>query len=123
MASSTVGSVQLYDILPPGDTGGTTCPRMPVGVLTNSPSLGQEATLKVIGFTKAIANVGGCPLQNGSFLTASNLGQFRSASDDESDQVLGIWFGENVTSGSAVGNVLLNMSFTASGYQMLATNN
>ena len=122
MASSTVGYVQLLDIEPPGNLAAGSG-RVPVGVLTNSPSLGQEATVKVIGFAKAKAMVGNCPLQNGSYLTASNLGQFRSASDDESDHISGIWFGENVTSGSAIGNVLLNMSFIASGLQLLATTN
>ena len=122
MAASTPGYCQLLDQLPPGDTAAT-CGRMPIGVLTNSPSLGQEATVKVIGFTKAKAMVGGCALFNGALLTASNLGQFRSASDDADDPIFGIWFGPNVTTGSAIGNVLLNMSFIASGLQLLATTN
>lgn len=123
MAASTPGYCQLLDIVAPGDTVDTICGRMPIGVLTNSPSLGQEATIKSIGFTKAKAMVGGCPLFNGAFLTASNLGQFRSASDDATDPIWGIWFGPDVTSGSVIGNVLLNMSFVASGHQLLSTTN
>ena len=122
MAASTSGYCQLLDILPLGDDDAV-CGRMPIGVLTNSPSLGQEATVKAIGFTKAKAMVGGCYLFNGAFLTASNLGQFKSASDDDTDPIWGIWFGPDVTSGSAIGNVLLNMSFVASGLQSISTNN
>ena len=122
MASSTPGYCQLLDIGPLGNTAAVSG-RMPIGVLTNSPSLGQEATVKVIGFTKAKAMVGGCYLFNGALLTASNLGQFRSASDDADDPILGRWFGPDVTTGSAIGNVLLNMSFVASGLQALATTN
>ena len=126
MAASTSGYCQLLDQLPPGDWEAASG-RMPIGVLTNSPSLGQEATVKVIGFTKAKALANGapggtgCQLFNGALLTASNLGQFKSASDDADDPIFGIWFGPNVVSGSAIGNVLLNMSFIASGLQLLAT--
>ena len=124
MASSAPGYCQLLDQISPGDVVGETgSGRMPIGVLTNSPSLGQEATVKVIGFTKAKAMVGGCYLFNGALLTASNNGQFRSASDDATDPIFGIWFGPSITSGSAIGNVMLNMSFIASGLQMLATTN
>ncbi len=124
MASSTVGYCQLLDIVAPGDTPDTVCGRMPIGVLTNSPSAGQEATVKVIGFTKARACAAGCKLTFGSLLSASNDGNFVSASDDTEDPIWGIWFGPNVANAaSAVGNVLLNMSFIASGMQMLATTN
>lgn len=122
MAASTEGYCQLLDQIAPGNIA-VASGRMPIGVLTNSPSLGQEATVKVVGFTKAKASVSGCYLFNGAFLTASNLGQFRSASDNSVDPIWGIWFGEDVTSGSAIGNVLLNMSFTPSGLQIDNTTN
>jgi hypothetical protein len=122
MAASTEGYCQLLDQIAPGNESAGSG-RMPIGVLTNSPSMGQEAAVKVVGFTKAKASVSGCWLGNGSFLTASNLGQFRSASDDDEDPIWGIWFGPDVTSGSAIGNVLLNMSFVASGLQLLNTIN
>ena len=118
MAASVAGNVQLFDILP---TAGS--PRYPVGVLVNSPSLGQEAAVKCIGFVKArAAVVGGCGLQWGSLLSGSNAGHFVSASDDASDPVYGIWFGPDITSGSGYGNVLLNM-FPASGLQALNATN
>ena len=118
MAASTNGYVQLFDILPTAAS-----PRHPVGVLVNSPSLGQEASIKVIGFTKAFAQVStGCDLKNGTLLSASDDGLFLAASQDESDPIFGIWFGPDCTSGSIYGNVLLNM-FPASGYQYLNTVN
>lgn len=124
MAASTSGYCQLHDIAPPGYLELSGCGRMPIGVLTNSPSLGQEATVKVIGFSKAKAAIGGCDLGHGALLCADGTGQFVAASQDKSDEVLGIWFGPNVTSGSAIGNVLLNMSFVgASGFQLLSENN
>ena len=124
MASSTVGYCQLLDIIAPGDTVDAICGRMPIGVLTNSPSVGQEATVKVIGFTKAKACAAGCKLTHGALLSASNLGNFVSASDDVEDPIFGIWFGPDVANaGCAIGNVLLNMSFIASGLQLLATTN
>lgn len=122
MAASTEGYCQLLDILPPGDPTAVSG-RAPIGVLTNSPSLGQEAVVKVIGFTKAKAMVGGCYLFNGAFLTASNLGQFRSASDDADDPIYGVWYGPDVTSGSVIGNVFLNISYTYLAQQMLNTIN
>ena len=123
MAASTVGGVQKHDILHTAAS-----PRSPMGVLVNSPSLGQEASVKCLGFVKGYAlatgAVGGtgCPLQFGSLLTYYNTGLFRSASDDSDDPIVGIWFGPQVTSGSIYGNVLLNM-FPASGLQELNTTN
>ena len=118
MAASTVGNIQLFDILPTA-----TCPRYPVGVLVNSPSVGQEASVKVLGFAKARgAVVGGSGIQWGSMMSVSNNGHFVSASDDESDPIYGIWFGPDISSGSGYGNVLLNM-FPASGLQALNVTN
>jgi len=117
MPASTVGYVQKYDILPTAGSG-----RLPLGILMNDPSAGQEASVKVIGFAKAVGLVSGCYLKNGTLLTPSDGGQLVGASDDASDHVAGIWFGPDVTSGSAYGNVLLN-PFPASGLQLLNTTN
>lgn len=117
MAASTVGNVQKYDILL---TAGS--PRIPLGVLMNDPSAGQEATVKVIGFTKAVGQVATCYLSHGAILSCSDNGNYIAASQDKSDHVAGIWFGPNVTSGSAYGNVLCN-PFPASGAQLLSSVN
>lgn len=117
MAASVVGNVQKHDILPTA-----ACPRWPVGVLVNSPSVGQEASVKSLGFVKGYALVTGCYLNFGALLSIRNAGLFVSASDDTSDPIFGVWFGPDATSGSIYGNVLLNM-FPASGLQVLATTN
>ncbi|MHA2063206.1 MAG: hypothetical protein ACXABY_02375 [Candidatus Thorarchaeota archaeon] len=118
MAASTNGYVQLFDILPTAAS-----PRFPIGVLVNSPSLGQEASVKALGFAKArAAVVGGSGLQFGSILSVSNAGHFVSASDDADDPVYGVWFGPDIASGSGYGNVLLHLQ-PASGLQALNSTN
>ena len=118
MAASTAGKCQLFDILPTA-----TSPRTPIGVLANSPSAGQEASVKCLGFAKArVSVVGACLLSHGALLSVSNAGHFVTASEDTGDPIYGIWFGPNVTSGSVYGNVLLNM-FPASGLQRLSSTN
>jgi len=117
MAASRVGYVQKFDILPTA-----TSPRTPVGILVNDPSAGQEAAVKVIGFTKALAQAGACYLAHGALLSVSNDGQFCSASEDTDDPIYGIWFGPDATSGSIYGNVVLN-PFPASGLQLLSSTN
>ena len=118
MAASTPGYVQKFDILPTA-----ACPRTPIGLLVNSPSLGQEASVKCLGFAKGLALAGACALFNGALLTTGGTGgYFTSASEDTDDPIYGIWFGPATTSGSIYGNVLLNM-FPASGLQMLSSTN
>ena len=115
MAASTNGYVQKFDLLTEA-----TCPRSPVGVLVNSPSTGQVAAIKCLGFAKAKGLVSACDLRQGAVLTAC-AGHFVSASTS-SQPAYGIWFGPTITSGSGYGNVLLNM-FPPSGTQMINTNN
>lgn len=117
MAASTPGYVQKFDILPTAAS-----PRSPIGLLANSPSLGQEASVKCLGFAKGLGLAGPCALFNGALLTVVNGGHFISASEDTDDPIYGIWFGPATTSGSIYGNVLLNM-FPASGLQMLSSTN
>jgi hypothetical protein len=87
-----------------------TSPRMPIGVLQNDPSAGQEATVKCIGFSKVVGVTGGSLLQNGALLTASNSGALAAASAVDQDLIFGIWFNPDVSSGSAFGNALINFS-------------
>ena len=117
MAASTTGNVQKHDILHTAAS-----PRSPMGVLVNSPSLGQEASVKCLGFAKGYALAGACILTNGALLTYYNAGLFRPASQDTDDPIVGIWFGPDATSGSIYGNVLLNF-FPASGLQEISTVN
>lgn len=117
MAASTTGNVQKHDILHTAAS-----PRSPMGVLVNSPSLGQEASVKCLGFVKGYGIAGACALFNGALLTYYNTGLFRSASEDADAPIVGIWFGPDATSGSIYGNVLVNF-FPASGLQELSTVN
>ena len=110
MAASTVGSVQKFDIL---DTA--TCPRVPLGVLQNDPSAGQEASVKMIGFSKVVGQIGGCDLRQGGTLAASNSGAMIPGSEDSDGHTFGIWLGPTVTSGSAYGNALVNFSMAHAG--------
>lgn len=110
MAASTVGYVQKFDILLTA-----TSPRHPLGVLQNDPSLGQEASIKMIGFTKVVGQVATCTLIQGALLSVSNAGQMIAASQDSDDLTYGVWLGPNVTSGSAYGNALVNFSLTHTG--------
>jgi len=51
-------------------TGG--CNLFPLGVLINSPSAGQEATVVLFGTTKAMVRANACQLIQGRFLTAGS---------------------------------------------------
>ena len=117
MAASTAGYVQKFDILPTAAS-----PRSPIGLLVNSPSAGQEASVKCLGFAKGLGLATACALFNGALLSVRNGGHFVSASQNTSDPIYGIWFGPDTTSGSIYGNVLLNV-FPASGLQMLSSTN
>ena len=108
MMASTPGNVKEYDN---EATGGGAGSPPPIGVLINDPSAGQEATVKVLGFVKAICKPSTCYLSPGVFLIAASTGELRSASvaDDQDDVFVGRWFGPNLTTEgtSILGNVLL----------------
>ena len=116
MAASTTGYVQKHDILLTAAS-----PRYPLGILTNDPSAGQEASVKVLGFAKCYGVVAGCTLEFGSNISASNGGNVIAASTSLA-AVLGIWFGPAVTTGEALGNVLF-IPNNPSGIGMLNSTN
>lgn len=94
----------------------------PIGVLMNDPSAGQEAAVKVIGFTKAKGRVGACNLTSGAWVRAASDGLVEPASvaTAAGDAIVGRWFGPvNTTAGASIlGNVLLQ-PFAASGTTFL----
>ena len=110
MAASIVGKVQKFDILIT-----ETCPRVALGVLQNDPSAGQEASVKMIGFTKVLGVVGGCYLSHGVMLAGSNGGALVAASADGDEPSYGIWLGPNATTGCVYGNALVNFSMARTG--------
>lgn len=72
-AASTAGNVGVA-------TG--TCNPVPLGVLQNSPSLGQEAQVRFLGFTKLSCEVdlSGCNLAWRNFVYCASDGQGQGAS-------------------------------------------
>jgi len=98
---SVVGEVNLA-------TGGSDT--TPIGVLQNSPSAGQEARVRIFGFTKVYAvAVSGSPITYGNFigvnLTAESI---RTITVGGASAVLGRWLDATVPStGSRYGEALI----------------
>lgn len=67
--ASTANNVQVCT--------GTSLPG-PFGILQNSPSLGQEARVRMFGFSKVWANQGACILQWGRYGYVASDGRFES---------------------------------------------
>jgi len=78
-----------------------------IGILQNDPSAGQEATVKVLGFTKAYAHVGtSCALHPGNLLKVASDGAFEPVGATTC-VVVARWVDElRTTTGSHLGNVL-----------------
>jgi hypothetical protein len=90
-ASATSGNVASA-------TGG--CNPTPLGILTNSPSSGQEATVKVLGFTKARCRPNACGLTFGTYLMAASNASLEPVGTLGSP-VMARWFGPNKTTAGA----------------------
>lgn len=98
-AASTAGQVGLA-------TG--TCNPIPIGVLQNSPSLGQEAAVRVLGYSKLVCEVdaSGCNLAWRNFVYCASDGQGQGASVTGSP-VNALFMDSGFTSGSAIKQVFL----------------
>ena len=107
-AASTSGQVASA-------TGG--CNPAPLGILTNSPSKGQEAAVKVLGFIKARCRPNACDLQFGTFLIAASNASLEPPTVVGSP-IFARWFGPNkTTAGASVyGSVLLYGGLGACNY-------
>ena len=108
--ASTVGNVKLA-------TGASN--PAPVGILQNSPSLGQEARVRVFGesVVAASGNLGGCQLAYGRYGMVASNGLFQSLSTESGCTVAGRWLDAATTgaTGSVFGRVYLYPAgFTAS---------
>lgn len=77
-----------------------------IGILQNDPSAGQEATVKVLGFTKAYAHVlSSCVLVPGNLLLVASDGALEPVSATTC-AVVARWADElRSTTGSHLGNV------------------
>ena len=79
----------------------------PLGVLQNSPSAGQEAHVKVLGFSKVVAEIGSCNLTFGRYGFCASDGQFEVQAS-ATGAINARWMGANLTAaGSSIGEVLL----------------
>lgn len=97
--ASTVGNVKAA-------TGASN--PMPVGVLQNSPSAGQEARVTVFGPTKLVArDTGTCNVRYGKLLSASNGGQGYVHDTGTGSAVVARWLDAAITSGSAIGQAFV----------------
>jgi hypothetical protein len=80
----------------------------PIGVLQNSPSQGQEARVRVLGFTKVKAiTPSGCGLAYGRFISASTEGQAVPQASETGVALLGRW----LDTGLAVSSCAYGMAF------------
>lgn len=112
LADVDLTSYQYFFVIPASTAGyvklatGASNPT-PLGVLQNSPSQGQEARVRVIGFTKVKAVApSGCGLAYGRFISASIGGHaVPQAADDAA--VLGRW----LDTGLAVSSCVIGMAF------------
>ena len=85
----------------------------PIGILQNSPSAGQEARVRVLGFSKVVGENGTCNLTVGSFGFAASDGQFETLVA-AGCPAMARWMGPTyATAGSIVGEVLLFGGFSA----------
>ena len=105
--ASTTGNVEVA-------TG--TCNPVPLGILQNSPSLGQEAQVRVLGFSKLVCevDVSGCNLAWRNFVYCASDGQGQGASVTGSP-FNALFVDTGFTSGSAIKQVYL-LPITASNF-------
>ena len=105
--ASTAGNV--------GVATGTSAPG-PIGVLQNSPSLGQEAAVRVLGYTKLVCEVdgSGCTVAWRNYVFCASDGQGQGASITGSP-VNALVVDTTLTAGSAIKQVYL-LPMTASNF-------
>lgn len=113
LADADLTSSQYLFVIPASTAGyvkvstGASNPT-PLGVLQNSPSQGQEARVRVIGFTKVKAvTPSGCGLAYGRFISASTEGQAVPQAAETGTSLVGRW----LDSGLAVSSCAYGMAF------------
>ena len=100
-AASTVGNVA---------SATSSCAPMPIGILANDPSSGQEALVAVFGFIKAKGRVNACFLSHGVFVSPASDGFVEPALGTAgTEPIFGRWFGPRVTTvdASLLGNTFI----------------
>ena len=74
-----------------------------LGVIQNSPSTGQEASVMLLGPTKLVMDVGTCNAVFGRYVHSASDGQ--GETDNACGVAQGVYLGSTVTSGSFVGEI------------------
>lgn len=97
MAASTAGKVTT-------STGASN--PAPLGVLQNSPSAGQEARVRVLGFSKLTVEVGTSLVNWARYVFCASDGQGEAVTG-ATCPINALWLDASVTSGSARGQVYL----------------
>ena len=113
---------QYYFVMPASTAGNVTtstgaCNPAPLGVLQNSPSLGQEATVRILGFTKLVCEVSTCNLVWRRFIFCASDGQGEAIAVAGS-LCNGRFMQADVTSGSLIAQVQLFDSSASVGAQI-----
>lgn len=85
----------------------------PLGVLQNSPSAGQEARVRVFGFSKVVGiTPSGCGLAYGRYVSCSTTGQAVPTASETGSIIYGRWLDAGLAvSSSAIGMILLSGAF------------
>lgn len=95
-------------------TGG--CNPAPLGIVTNSPSTGQEASVRIMGFSKAVCRAAAASLNYGSWLVCASDGVLEPMATAGGSAVMARYFDTAVITGSVIAQVqLLGFSSCAFG--------
>ncbi len=79
---------------------------MPLGILQNSPSAGQEARVRMFGFSKVVGDLNAtCILKYGSVVICASDGQAEMGAVVTGSVVCGRWMDSSVTGASVYGQM------------------
>src|SRR3990167_4835248 len=89
-ADVDISGSQWYVVMPASVAGGVqratgASNPGPLGILQNSPSLGQEATVRMMGFSKAIVAANACTARWGAYLVVASTGKLEPLSTESTN--------------------------------------
>ena len=86
---------------------------IPIGVLQNALSAGQEARVRMIGPTKLVGEAATCNLVYGKFFLSASDGQAEAMATAAGSPICGVWLDATLSSGSAIGQAFFFPSWGA----------
>lgn len=112
LADADLTQKQYYAVMPASTDGNVALANgasntTPLGILQNSPSAGQEARVRVLGFSKAVVENGTCVIKFGRYAFVASDGQFEMctvAGSPANARYIGNSF---ATAGSIYGEMML----------------